>query len=355
MVLVRVGGLNADEQGMLNKDDLERIWQTALDAGLSDPQRRGLLLAWIPKSVVAQLARTSVPSDQLRSDLDALLGLEHSGVPALSLWLENAERLTDYLPGIPGIFAAMRRKLTQTTPADVAVAATRVSAQNGGPQHPPTPIEADASPSIEVLFFAAQPATADALQIGRELKSIQASLRHGPQADRLTLGDIHMATEPRELQRLIGRSHATVLHFSGHGLPGGGLSLETADGAGLEVEPEIFVELIDLINGDRRDAPKVNLIVVNACHSSTLAQALTDAGAVDCAVGTTEAVADKAAIAFADGFYNALAEGRSVHYAWRAGCLQVGLLGRPYSRYKATFVLASAEGVDPNQLFILPQ
>lgn len=335
---------------MLIRDDLKRIFETALDAGLADPQRRSLLLAWIPKAVVGGLSTLSRPADQLMSDLEALLRLEQQRVPALSIWLENAERLTDYLPGIPGVFAAMRRKLTRTTVAAVAAA---VSDQPN--TSAPTQGSTDEAPQIEILFLSANPVTAQALQTGRELKHIRARLAEGPMSDRLAVGDVHFATEPLELQRLIGRSQATIVHFSGHGVPGGGLKLETSDGAGQDIEADAFVDLVDLVNEDRRDAPKVSLIVLNACHSGLLAQALVDAKAVDCAVGTAEQVADKAAIAFADGFYNALAEGRSADYALRAGRVQVGMLGKPYSRFKSTFQLAVAEGIDPKQFFILPQ
>lgn len=37
--------------------------------------------------------------------------LEHVEQRALTVWLENAERLTDYLPGVAPRFAAYRRSL----------------------------------------------------------------------------------------------------------------------------------------------------------------------------------------------------------------------------------------------------
>ena len=92
--------------------ELDEVYATAIQAGLADPSRRDLLLAWLPTGLTTELKQVSTPAHQLRADLQALLQHELTyRTPALTTWLENAERLTDYLPGVPSVFAAMRRTL----------------------------------------------------------------------------------------------------------------------------------------------------------------------------------------------------------------------------------------------------
>ena len=67
----------------------------------------------------------------------------------------------------------------------------------------------------------------------------------------------------------------------------------------------------------------VRCVVLNACFSSTQAQAI--AQEIDCVVGMSQAIGDDAAIQFASGFYQALGYGRSVQTALDLGCSQIDL------------------------------
>ena len=71
--------------------DLNEVFEAAVEAGLYS--RRSLLLVWIAPGRVSSLSRHNTPSDQLRSDL---IELHRTG--DLGTWLENAARLTSYLP-----------------------------------------------------------------------------------------------------------------------------------------------------------------------------------------------------------------------------------------------------------------
>lgn len=78
---------------------------------LADRDRRSLLLAWLPDTVRHALPYHSSPADQLRSDVQTLAEWsDENGAPPLIVWLENAERLTDYLP-VSKQFAAWRRTI----------------------------------------------------------------------------------------------------------------------------------------------------------------------------------------------------------------------------------------------------
>jgi predicted transcriptional regulator len=70
-------------------------------------------------------------------------------------------------------------------------------------------------------------------------------------------------------------------------------------------------------------ASQVNCVVLNACYSETQANAI--AKHIDCVIGMNQAIGDRAAIAFAIGFYQALGAGLTVEEAYKLGCVQIRL------------------------------
>ncbi|MEZ4463428.1 MAG: hypothetical protein R3F43_02650 [bacterium] len=208
--------------------DLEQVYKTAIQVGLADVDRRDLLLAWLPADLTTTLKRHGSPADQLRSDLQRLLAHElATHVPALTTWLENAERLTDYLPGVPSIFAAMRRK----------VAAVLAAEPPAAPPKPPSPPVASA---IGIQFLCAAPVTDSPLRQGQELRDIRQQLGAGLFRDRLRMSEIETAVRLDQLQQLLWRSRAGILHFSGHGTDDGALRFEGDGGAPVSVTPSLF-------------------------------------------------------------------------------------------------------------------
>ncbi|MBZ0278353.1 MAG: CHAT domain-containing protein, partial [Anaerolineae bacterium] len=69
----------------------------------------------------------------------------------------------------------------------------------------------------------------------------------------------------------------------------------------------------------------VRLVVLNACFSAVQAEVIAEE--VGCVVGMTRAVGDRAAIAFAGAFYNALTFGQSVQGAFNLGEAAMSLTG----------------------------
>lgn len=67
--------------------------------------------------------------------------------------------------------------------------------------------------------------------------------------------------------------------------------------------------------------------MLNACYSEIQANAL--AQHIDYVIGMNQAIGDKAAIAFAIGFYQALGAGRTTEEAYKLGCVQIRLQGIP--------------------------
>ena len=85
--------LTTSAQASNTRIDLDKVLSAALDAGLTNPSRRSLLLAWIDRSRLASLPLHNTPLDQTRSDIYALYRTGDLGV-----WLENAARLASHLP-----------------------------------------------------------------------------------------------------------------------------------------------------------------------------------------------------------------------------------------------------------------
>ncbi|MET0899682.1 MAG: LpqN/LpqT family lipoprotein [Mycobacterium sp.] len=135
-----------------------------------------------------------------------------------------------------------------------------------------------------------------------------------------------------------------VLHFIGHGdydlgSDQGQIALEGENGRADLVEAE---QLADLLNEAR---PTPRLVVLNSCSSgeqgtrelfSGTAAALVRSG-INAVAAMQFTISDTAAIAFARGFYTAIALGRSVDDASRSG--RISMLGRARSLEWVTPVL----------------
>src|ERR1017187_2142745 len=66
---------------------------------------------------------------------------------------------------------------------------------------------------------------------------------------------------------------------------------------------------------------------LNACYSDLQAKEI--AKHIDYVIGMNEAIDDRAAIAFAIGFYQGLGAGRTIDQAYKLGCVQIILQGAP--------------------------
>jgi hypothetical protein len=73
------------------------------------------------------------------------------------------------------------------------------------------------------------------------------------------------------------------------------------------------------------DDGNLRLVVLNACHTRSQAEALTEV--VDCVVSMNRTISDRAAIKFAASFYGALAFGRSVQRAFDQGVARLSAEG----------------------------
>ena len=125
--------------------------------------------------------------------------------------------------------------------------------------------------------------------------------------------------------------------------PGAGrIVVENQFGLSQEISPEALRDLLTTLKDD------ITCVVLNACFSETLARAI--AGPVSCALGMSDAIDDKAAIAFASSFYQALGFGRDLGTAFKLGCEQIGLENLHDPHIPKLF---TAPGLDAGGLFLV--
>ncbi len=165
---------------------------------------------------------------------------------------------------------------------------------------------------VILLFLAANSPDTRRLRLDQEARRVDAALRQGRHAGRFHLAQ-QWAGRGEDLLDALPRHRPAIVHFAGHGDAGGQLYLEDAVGRAAAVTPGALASLVGAAGG-------VRCVVLNACWTDVLADALLRVSA--CVVGMTATVGDTAAIAFAAGFYRALANGESIAAAVSAGRAQ---------------------------------
>lgn len=171
--------------------------------------------------------------------------------------------------------------------------------------------------SVRVLFLAANPRSTTRLALDEEMHAIQQRLRESGAAERFELRS-EWALRAEALPAAIMRHKPSIVHFSGHGTATGELLLvgSQSDQAA-PVSPDTLQRLFRILGND------LFCVVLNACFSEAQANAL--AQIIPCAVGMAREVTDAGAIAFAAGFYEALAFDRSLQAAFELGCTAIEL------------------------------
>jgi hypothetical protein len=200
-------------------------------------------------------------------------------------------------------------------------------------------LTANGNKSLKVLFLAADPFKKDALSLDEEVRGVTAAIQSGEHRN-IALTSA-WAVRPDDLQVLLLQHQPHVLHFSGHGTAASQLILVDEHGAPRSVTETVLKHLLTVLQDN------VRLVVLNACHSESLADGLVEV--IDCAVGMRGEIDDVAARKFAVALYRALAHGRSLQTAF-----DLGINSIKYDSLDAANVpkLCSKEGVDPSLVFL---
>jgi hypothetical protein len=193
---------------------------------------------------------------------------------------------------------------------------------------------------ITILFLAANPTDGTRLRLDEECRAIDQALRQAEYRDRFEIRQ-HWAVRIADLQGHLLRHQPHIVHFSGHGSttseitnrkagrdlkllhPSGygsdasSIILEDNSGNSQPMSARALSSLFSVLKDN------VRCVVLNACYSQEQAQAI--AQHIDCVVGMSAAIGDRAAISFAASFYQALGYGRDVKTAFELGCVQIDM------------------------------
>ncbi|MBW4693140.1 MAG: CHAT domain-containing protein [Lyngbya sp. HA4199-MV5] len=176
----------------------------------------------------------------------------------------------------------------------------------------------DNNDPVRILFLASDPSDAARLRLGQELRDIRERLQLSKHRHKFAL-ESRECVRPGDISQAIFDVEPRIVHFSGHGTTIGELCLEDIFGKIQPVQPSALAALFELV------ADQITCVVLNACYSEVQAKAI--AKHIPFVVGMNQAIGDKAAIAFAVGFYKALGAERQFEAAYKFGCTEIQLQG----------------------------
>jgi hypothetical protein len=174
----------------------------------------------------------------------------------------------------------------------------------------PAALRGTAARQDTILFLAASPQQLPGLRSDLEMREIREQLRLGKLRERFRL-ESAVAARLRDIGQALADYDPRIVHFSGHGSQDGSLYVEDGEGYGRPAAPEGLAGLF------RLHAKTIDCVIVNACHSLRLAEAMTHY--IDYVIATRTTLLDTAAIHFSMGFYQGLAYGAPVPDAFERG------------------------------------
>jgi uncharacterized repeat protein (TIGR01451 family) len=182
-----------------------------------------------------------------------------------------------------------------------------------------------------ILYLVAQPRNTAALASYREMREVETLLRVGRGRPRYQLEHC-VAARLLDISQALGDYRPQIVHFAGHGTADGSLVVEDDFGRASPVNP---AGLADLLGGC---AASLRCVIVNACHSIALAEAIVKQ--IDYVVGMRSEIADSASVQFSLGFYQGLFSGKTIPDAFSQGRNLVRAEPKTNSEYNVPILLA---------------
>jgi hypothetical protein len=143
-----------------------------------------------------------------------------------------------------------------------------------------------------------------------EIRGIREQLQLGKLREHFRL-ESAVAARLKDIGQALADCDPRIVHFSGHGKQDGSLYVEDESGYSVAAAPEGLARLF------RLHAKTVDCVIVNACHSLRLAEAMRRD--FDYVIAMQTKIVDDAAINFSIGFYQGLASGDPVPLAFERG------------------------------------
>jgi hypothetical protein len=172
-----------------------------------------------------------------------------------------------------------------------------------------------------ILFAAADPTDASRLRLGQEFREIQEKIKISKLRETVKLELPQLSLRPADLTQALLDIQPQIIHFSGHGTSKGALCFEDQTGLTQLVQPDALAALFEQFS------TQVSCVLLNACYSEVQAKAI--AQYIDHVIGMNQEIGDKAAIAFAIGFYQALGAGKTIEESYKFGCIQIRMQNIP--------------------------
>jgi hypothetical protein len=172
----------------------------------------------------------------------------------------------------------------------------------------------------QVLLLAADPQSTKQLDLSEEFFTLNEYLRSANDANQVDLKWkwIVRASEFLELRFVI---KPDIIHFSGRTSNNGEIRMENHAGETQPVDPKDLKALFNALKSN--DASKnIRCVVLSACFTEPQAQAIAEE--VDCVIGLSRPISDKAIIEFAKFFYRALQQCWSLQQAYDIASLCLG-------------------------------
>jgi hypothetical protein len=168
-----------------------------------------------------------------------------------------------------------------------------------------------------ILLLASNPKGTTTLRLQQEEREIKERLRLAGYG-KVPINSTG-ATRTRDIQQAMLDFNPHIVNFTGHGAGKDGLAFEDVTGQLKLVDSEALANLFKLFSNC------VECVVLNACYSEVQAEAI--AQHINYVIGMSQAISDRAAIAFAVGFYASVGAGESVERAYEIGCNAIQLEG----------------------------
>lgn len=189
-----------------------------------------------------------------------------------------------------------------------------------------------------VLLLATNQMDGAYLQLGNELREIEAKIQGGTLRDSFEL-IVKPAVRASDLAGLLLRHRPHIMHFTGHGEALAGLAIEGDAGRCQYLRADEFGKIAQI-------GESVRMVFLNVCHSKAHAEAISEVS--DFAIGIDGEIEAEKATLFAGSFYEALAFGRSVKESFEvarnlAGSIAPVLLVRHGANAEEVFLRHSEE------------
>ncbi len=137
----------------------------------------------------------------------------------------------------------------------------------------------------------------DGLRLDQEIREIEEAIRRAANRDLFEI-KIRTAVRPKDIRRAIAEERPQIVHFCGHGMSDGTLVLEDDSGNHQPVSSQGLASLFKL------HTDYVKCVLLNACYSRLAAEAISQH--INYVIGMNQPIEDRAAIVFAEGFYDGL-------------------------------------------------